>query len=204
MLGEMTAFLTHEVRNSLGAIYGYTKSIGTEIRKFGKEGLGRKVSKVNHEIEFLSRMMESFLSFSRPVRVEKKEKINLKDMIRKIGRENKVKVKLQQRDIFFHSDPVLINSIFSNLIINAREAKAGQIHIVFKDDPHLEIFFMDNGKGMEPNISEKIWYPLFTTKENGTGMGLALVRKIIHSLRGDIQLVKSTPKGTTFKITFFK
>jgi signal transduction histidine kinase len=204
MLGEMTAFLTHEVRNSLGAIYGYTKSIGSEISKIGKEGLGHKVNKVNQEIELLSCMMESFLGFSKPVHVERSEKINLNDLIRKIGRENKLKIDIENQDVFFHSDPVLINSVFSNLFINAKEARANRIEIIFRNEPNLEIIFRDNGQGLKPDISEKIWYPLFTTKEKGTGMGLALVKKIMHSLGGDIQLVESTPRGTTFKIMFLK
>lgn len=204
MLGEMTAFLTHEVRNSLGAIYGYTKSIAAEVKKGGREDLTPKVDKVNQEIELLSRLMESFLNFSKPVQIERNEGINLGDLIRKVGKETGLEVKIKDGDVVFSSDPVLMNSVFSNLAINAREAQAARIEVEFTRKPHLEILFKDNGRGLKPDISDKIWYPLFTTKDKGTGMGLALVKKIMHSLGGDIQLKESSPRGTTFQITFLK
>ena len=58
-------------------------------------------------------------------------------------------------------------------------------------------------EGAVDKIKEKIWYPFFTTKKKGTGMGLAIIRKIINSLNGDIALVESGSRGATFKITFY-
>jgi nitrogen-specific signal transduction histidine kinase len=68
----------------------------------------------------------------------------------------------------------------------------------------VEIRIKDNGKGISEKIKDKIWFPFFTSKEKGTGMGLALVRKIITSLNGDIQLVDSNQSGTIFKIVIYK
>ncbi|MFC2155624.1 ATP-binding protein, partial [Acidobacteriota bacterium] len=58
-------------------------------------------------------------------------------------------------------------------------------------------------KGIDDKIKEKIWYPFFTNKKKGTGMGLAIIRKIVNSLNGDISLVESGSRGSTFKITFY-
>ena len=190
----MTAYLTHEIRNSLGVIYGYSKTLKSE-----KE----KVDKVNQEINFLSAMMESFLNFSKPVTVNKNEKIDLVDLINRISAEKNIKIKLNKNKIEIENDQTLVNSIFSNLILNSREAGATEINIDFQGKVDLEIIFSDNGKGINNKIKEKIWYPFFTTKRKGTGMGLAIVRKIINTLNGEISLLKSDKNGTSFKIIFY-
>lgn len=203
LLGEMTAYLTHEIRNSLGAIYGYSKALQSELKDTGKENVVQKVDMVNKEIEQLTASMEGFLNFSKPISVEVKKKINLADLIKKIGQDNQIKINLPSKEIVLNSDPVLINSIFSNLVLNAKEANADRIDIIFENDDPMEILFKDNGKGMKIEIRDKIWLPLFTTKKKGTGMGLAIVRKIISFLKGDISLVESTDRGTTYKIVLF-
>lgn len=203
MLGEITASLTHEVRNSLGVILGYVKSIKSKLIDLKKSSMTRKVDRITAEIEFLSATMESFLNFSKPIFPKNKEKIDLVPLLKKIAVEKKIKIEISRREILFETDPILIKAIFSNLFLNAGEANATRIDIDFKTNHHLEIYLRDNGKGIEPGINEKIWLPLFTTKEKGTGMGLAIVRKMINILRGDIRLLDSSPGGTTFRIIFY-
>lgn len=195
MLGEMTAFLAHEVKNSLGVIYGYTKTIKSEKAKTGK---------VNKEILFLTNMMESFLSFSKPIIIEKREKIDLVLLLKKISFEKEIDIEVSDEPVIIENDQGLIHSVFSNLILNSKEAGAKNIKITFKKKGKtLEIILNDNGKGISTKISAKIWYPFFTTKEKGTGMGLAIIRKIINSLGGEILLTDFGQKGTTFKIIFY-
>jgi nitrogen-specific signal transduction histidine kinase len=203
MLGEMTAFLAHEVKNSLGAIYGYSKTMEIEIKKTGKNQLVDKINKVNKEINLLSVMMEGFLNFSKPVSIEKKEQVDLKQLLKKLAKEQGLGIDFSDKEMELETDPVLINSVFSNLLLNAKEADANKIKIDFKEGEFSEIFLQDNGKGIDKGIREKIWLPLFTTKEKGTGMGLSMVRKILNSMQGDIQLVRSGQDGSVFKIVFF-
>jgi signal transduction histidine kinase len=204
MLGEMAAFLAHEIKNSLGVIYGYTKTIKGDEEKTGK---------VNKEVNFLTAMMESFLSFSRPVRVDMEETIDLVDLFDKIAAERDIEIEINpdlgEAAMSVNSDPALIRSVFSNLLLNSREAGADKVEVIFKpfkDDQakNLEIILKDNGRGIDEKIIEKIWYPFFTTKDKGTGMGLAIIRKIITTLNGDISLEASGPRGTTFKIIFYR
>ncbi len=206
MLGEMTAFLAHEIRNSLGVIYGYTRTLIPEKGDIEKAKLAAKVDKVNKEINFLSTMMESFLNFSKPIKTEKKEEIDLRKLVKKIATEKEIAVTLPAENTRIENDKTLVNSVFSNLVLNAKEAGADrvEIKIIEYKNKHLEILVTDNGKGIDDKIKEKIWYPFFTTKKKGTGMGLAIIRKIINSLNGDISLVESGSRGATFKITFYK
>jgi len=194
MLGEMTAFLAHEVKNSLGVVYGYASTLKSE-----KE----KAEKINKEIRFLTNMMESFLSFSKPVTIDKKQEMDLVSLLKKIADEKEVSIEVTDKHVTVENDAVLIHSIFSNLILNSKEAGADRIKITFKKGKNIEIFLEDNGKGIDPKIREKIWYPFFTTKEKGTGMGLASIRKIINSLNGDIHLKSTDSSGTSFKIIFY-
>ena len=196
MLGEMTAFLAHEVRNSLGVIYGYTKTIDT-----GKD----KIQKVNKEIHFLTAMMESFLAFSKPVQVQNKEEIDLAALLAKIAREKEIILESNRENVMLESDPSLLRPVFSNLLLNSKEAGADRVEVSFKPKKNngLEIRLRDNGKGIVEDVKGKIWYPFFTTKEKGTGMGLAIIRKIVNTLGGEISLVETGPPGTTFKIVFY-
>jgi two-component system sensor histidine kinase PilS (NtrC family) len=194
MLGEMTAFLAHEVKNSLGVICGYTSTIKSEKKK---------TEKINNEIRFLTDTMESFLSFSKPVTINKKEEMDLVPLLKKIAEEKEVSIEIEDKRVTFENDPVLIQSIFSNLLLNSKEAGADRIKITFKKGKNFEIFLKDNGKGIDSKIREKIWYPFFTTKDKGTGMGLASIRKIINSLNGEILLKSTSSSGTTFKIIFY-
>jgi len=196
MLGEMAAFLAHEVRNSLGVIYGYTKTIKAVKEK-------TKTQKVNKEINFLTAMMESFLNFSRPVTVDKTEEIDLVSILKKISAETGIELDIDQEKVTLESDPALIRSIFSNLLLNSKEAGADRVEVEVKKDKELEILFKDNGKGIDGEIKEKIWFPFFTAKKKGTGMGLAIIRKIISTLNGEISLTETGPGGTTFKIIFY-
>lgn len=196
MLGEMTAFLTHEIRNSLGVIYGYTKTMKSDNDKAGK---------VNKEINFLTNLMESFLNFSRPIEVDKKQKVNLAELLDKLSREPGIILDLEPGNLVLESDPTLLHSVFLNLLLNSKEAGANRITATLKKkrNKNIEILWQDNGKGIDAKVKEKIWYPFFTTKEKGTGMGLAIIRKIINTLKGEISLAESGPGGTTFKIIFY-
>ena len=205
MLGEMTAFLAHEIRNSLGVIYGYTRTLIPEKGEIKEAKLTDKVDKVNKEINFLSTMMESFLNFSKPIKIEKKETIDLRKLVEKLAAEKEITVTLTAENPSIENDITLISSVFSNLLLNAKEAGADRLEIKISRDKkkHLEIRVTDNGQGIDDKIKEKIWYPFFTNKKKGTGMGLAIIRKIVNSLNGDISLAESGSHGTTFKITFY-
>jgi signal transduction histidine kinase len=200
MLGEMAAFLAHEVRNSLSVMYGYTGTIKGEKEK-------TKAEKVNKEINHLSAMMDSFLNFSKPLKKSKAEAVDLVELVNGAAEETGVTVEREDglSEVKLEGDPAMIRAIFSNLFINANEAGADRVVVQFEKlrDNTLELTLADNGSGIEEDIKDKIWYPFFTTKSKGTGMGLAMIRKIMTSLNGEIQLMDTGSEGTTFLLTFY-
>ena len=108
-----------------------------------------------------------------------------------------------EKGVEVRGDAGLVRSLCSNLTRNAVEAGADRMELVLEGTDPLELRLHDNGRGIPEDQRDKIWFPFFTTKEEGTGMGLALVRKIMNALDGDIKLEDSLEKGTEFRLTFF-
>ncbi len=101
------------------------------------------------------------------------------------------------------ADPNQLNQVLVNLLKNAMEATDSNGRIVLAtgfEDGHAWLSIQDNGKGMTPEVEEKVFHPFFTTKEKGTGLGLAVVHKIITDHNGTIDLDTSPGEGTTFTI----
>jgi len=194
MLGEMTTFLVHEVRNSLGVIFGYTRTIDKEVSK---------IEKVNKEIIFLTDMMERFLSFSKPLKEEKKTEIDINEIISDLSDKYNVDIVQSGIKASIRADVIKLESIFSNIIKNAIDASATKIEINIERKNNLSLIIKDNGRGIDKSIINNIWLPFFTTKSKGTGMGLALVKKFLYHLDGDIVIIESNDKGTIFKIELY-
>jgi len=194
MLGEMAAFLVHEVRNSLGVIYGYTRTVKEK---------SDKIDKVNREILFLTDMMERFLNFSKPLNDEEKKQIDVKKLMFELAEKNGLKCEVEGENIVLDTDPIQFETVFSNLFRNATEASATKLAIDLNKNEKTIILIKDNGKGIDKNNLEKIWFPFFTTKKKGTGMGLALVKKYLYHLNGDIVINKSDSNGTEFKVELY-
>jgi nitrogen-specific signal transduction histidine kinase len=194
MLGEMAASLAHEIRNSLGVILGYSKAIRTEPEKTGK---------ITREIHFLSEMMESFLQFARPVEKVKHIKVALSPIIAASAAAQNLSVQLPGTDLEIESDPLLLNVIFSNLLLNASQAGAGHLQVEFDPGENTAITISDDGPGIATAVQDKIWLPFFSTRDKGTGMGLATVKKLVSALNGDIQLLTDGKPGARFRIVFY-
>jgi signal transduction histidine kinase len=194
MLGEMAAALAHEIRNSLGVILGYSKAILAEPEKTGK---------INREIHFLSAMMESFLQFAKPVEKVKQVKTALGPIIVACAAANGLTAALPEQDLQIESDPLLLNVIFSNLLLNASQAGAKRLKVEFSRIENPSITIRDDGPGIAATVKDKIWLPFFSTRDKGTGMGLATVKKIVGTLNGDIQLMNSGEPGAQFRIIFY-
>lgn len=194
MLGEMAASLAHEIKNSLGVIYGYAKSIKPETEK---------TQHIGKEVVYLTSMMESFLHFSRPITTVEAAEVDLVPLLRKTATENDLRLECGETSWSLPSDPVLLQVIVSNLFLNARQNGADTIRIVFrKGDDGSEVEIIDNGRGIAEKDREKIWLPFFSTRTDGSGMGLAIVKKMVGALNGDISVPHTSPGRTVFRLRF--
>src|SRR3954463_10190520 len=200
-LGEMSAGIAHEFKNSLATISGYSQMLAAdsdqETREFAQ--------KIALETNNLTRIVTDFLNFARP-RGMQREPLDLIAMLQDCARENGLTLQLEapaQCDVV--ADPTALRQVFSNLMRNSKEAaRAGSdlsvsARIEEQGDQTL-VRISDNGAGIPKDKLEKIFIPFFTTKAEGTGLGLALVHRIVTDHGGTVA-VESNERGTTFSIT---
>jgi len=115
-------------------------------------------------------------------------------------------LKLNKSDLNILVDPASFNRAISNILINAIQAKndnqdSVKIDIsISESDDFVTLKIQDSGKGMSKEVQEKAFQPQFTTKQTGSGLGLAMTRQIIHQANGKIWFESEQNKGTTFFI----
>ena len=211
-LGEMTAGLAHELRNSVAAIMGF----GKLLRKISPptERASAIADMIISESIATEEMLSRFLNFAKPLKVVPKN-VNVGQLLKEClnlaadkyqGKELKVKIEDNAGNLLINADPVLLKNAFSNLIINAFQAmgKTGVLTITvnFNDnEKRVEVKVSDTGKGIAEENLHKVFNPFYTTRDKGIGLGLALVRKIINSHMGTIEVDSHLGEGTTFTVS---
>lgn len=214
LLGDVTSVFAHEVRNPINNI-----STGIQLvsSRLPQEDPNQEVlSRAQNDCTRLNELMESVLAYSRPIG-EKLDNIDLSSLIQHLmdrwhPRMSKVNV-----NPYFESEeklpPVFGNAraleqVFINLISNAIDAMSkdgGTLAIklvkgmAIGGQEQVEVTVSDNGPGIPEEIQKRLFEPFVTNKPRGTGLGLAVSKKIITEHHGSIQ-VKSFPGGTIFHV----
>lgn len=207
-LGEMSAGIAHEFKNSLATIVGYAQMSTAETDVATVQGYAREIHK---ESLALSHMVTDFLNFARPVMASIDE-VDLAELLSNTIADMK-NLRPGNYEVRFNSsgkvvvpcDPTLMRQSFLNLLINAAEAldRNGviQVSVDALKGRAARIVIQDNGHGMPEDVAGKVFIPFFTTKPHGTGLGLALVQKIVLAHNGRIELRSAPGKGTKFTVT---
>lgn len=200
-IGQMTAAIAHEIRNPLWAMRAAAQVLQTDASvaaEFGKI--------IEAEVDKLTELCNDFLDFARPLELNLQD-VALGEVVRSIVEqhvplfEEKGVVLLADCDSLerVQADPLRLEQILRNLLLNALDASppGGSVSIGCRDG---EIVVQDAGKGMEQDSMERLFTPFFTTKANGTGLGLSTVRKIIDAHGGAIDVQSAPGKGTKFSV----
>lgn len=211
-LGEMSAGLAHEFRNSVAAIMGFGKLIRKMLPDDHKAN--NIAEMIISESQTSEEMLRRFLTFARPLKVipepvELRKVINDSLQLAKESNQDKsilLKVEGDTPGVEIDADSTILKNAFSNLFINAYQAmdNAGRLSIkISMNDPgeQVVIRISDTGEGIPGDVIPKIFNPFFTTKDKGTGLGLALVKKIITGHYGSIEVESVVGEGTTFIVT---
>jgi PAS domain S-box-containing protein len=211
-LGEMSAGIAHEFKNSIATIVGYAQMSTSETELKAIQSYAREILK---ESQALSNMVTDFLNFARPVKTSIHE-TDLVELLKSVVadlrnlRPGGYEVRfLSSGEAVVDCDPTLMRQSFLNLLINATEAMdvAGTISVLVDapaDRTHVRVIVEDSGHGIPENVIAKIFFPFFTTKTHGTGLGLSLVQKIILAHNGRIEVQSTEDKGTRFTVTLPK
>lgn len=204
-IGELAARLAHDLRNPLSVIKNtveimeHKPKLRIEERIIYFNRLHRAVDRISHQIE-------DVLDFVRPLSLTFGNYLLndiLSSAIEKISKPDLVTINLPKNFVQLVCDSIKLEVVFTNLIMNAIQAmnNAGQVDIRITDhDKFVTIQITDTGCGIPQNIISKIFEPLFTTKQAGTGLGLASCKKIIEQHDGTIDVTSTEGKGTTFTI----
>jgi signal transduction histidine kinase len=211
-VGELTAGIAHEFRNGLATIHGYSKLFDLNAIP---QGYRPYVEGIRAEAESLGQVVTNFLNFARPAELTL-SRVDLKaiceraaDEVRGDARGLGGDVELGGEFGAVDGDEVLLRQAFSNLLRNAVEACAGasvapRVRIrsdVDRTQKISRIAVEDSGPGIPPDSGERIFRPFFTTKRSGTGLGLALVQKIVVFHNGRIVAGRSPLGGASLQIT---
>jgi signal transduction histidine kinase len=215
-LGQMAATVAHNIKNPLSSIKTIVQLMQEE------EGLtsryGQDLSLINSEIDRLTHSVSQLLKFSKPT-VLTAAKVDLGEVLEKIvlifrpdaeRRNIHLALELEARPLPVRGSEEVLSEIFQNLIVNALEVSKGpsQVQVRGKiagkaESLRVLIQVEDEGPGIAPDIQEKIFMPFFTTKQKGTGLGLAVVQRRVMDLSGEVTCVSPTSGkgGTRFEVT---
>lgn len=207
MLGEMSGGIAHELRNSMGTIMGYAKMLS---KKFSNDDPAQEeISTIISEINAMDLIIKELLNYGKTI-TPSLSSVDLGGLLRKTidtvlskFKDLNVAVDLSIPDLpQVYIDEVLMRQALQNIIQNGVEAmtNGGRLRIGVRSIDGIELIISDTGVGIPRDKLDKIFLPFYTTKPRGTGMGLALVHKIILSHGGNIEVDSTAGKGTTFRI----
>jgi nitrogen-specific signal transduction histidine kinase len=203
-LGEMSAGIAHEFKNSLATISGYAQMLTSEGQVEVVHDFARKIES---ETGNLARVVTDFLAFARPQAL-RNEPVPVRAVVENCARDCSVDLHAEDvpAELALMGDPTAMRQAFSNLLRNSAEAARNGTPVrvqvaVESDEQGARLTITDNGRGIPQDQLGKIFIPFFTTKAQGTGLGLALVHRIITEHGGTIA-VSSGEWGTTFTLAF--
>ncbi len=211
-LGKMAAGIAHEIRNPLGTLRGFAHYFGKQAG--AAEDQKRYAELMESEIDRLNRNISGLLQFARP-REPNMVRVDLDKLFAKIVAlmerdisEKNLNLHYQcNTDIQLESDQDMLVQVMMNLLKNSISATppGGEISLsALEETRHVRIAVSDNGVGMTEEEREQMFDPFFTTRNAGTGLGLAVSHQFVEQLNGAFE-VKTVPgKGTSVTIVLPK
>jgi signal transduction histidine kinase len=208
-LGELATGLAHEIRNPLAGIAGVIEIVSRDLPATSPARL--VVKDVRQEIARINQIVTDLLQTARPhpPKVRKSDLNTTVEHAVMLGRQQALAKSIQ---ITLQKDPSLpeiehdsdqIHQVLLNLLINALQAidHDGKISVSVKALRKVAVVEVtDNGRGIPPEQLPHIFRPFFTTKGDGTGLGLSLARRIVEDHQGRIDVASTVGKGSTFTV----
>ena len=210
---EMAQQVAHEIKNPLTPMklkLQHLKRILSEAPELGTD-FNQPIDSILNQVETLSDIATSFSSFAKmPMPIS--ERLNLVEELRKSlrlfkGNRAEIKSNIPKQPVWIMADTKLLGRIFNNLFLNAEQSlvedQKGELLIeLVVTHNKARITFADNGYGIPDDIKEKIFIPKFSTKEEGSGIGLAIAKRGVEHAGGSIWFDSTLGKGTTFYLEF--
>lgn len=210
-VGQLAASVAHEIRNPITTLKGFTQLLKV---KANDETL-KYLSVIEDEIQRMELILSEMLNLSKPVE-EKKEMISLKNLLKNIVCVIGPKATLENIKIteeydlsetfFIMGEEGRLKQVFLNLLKNSLESMepGGTLTIYMQscDEGLVNVIIKDTGKGIEETNLNQIFMPYFTTRLDGTGLGLPFVLKTVEEHGGSISVSSEVGEGTSFILSF--
>ncbi len=213
-LGELAAVMAHEVRNPLGVIFNSLTSLKRLADANPDAELLLQI--ISEEADRLNRIVGDLLDFARPYEALTKP-IALEPIIAGAvdaavaampGSSSRVVIQFPAELPQFQLDAHLVRQVFINLVVNALQAmptQAGTVTVRALPEERegqlwARVEVRDEGVGIAAETAERIFEPFFTTKATGTGLGLAVVKRIVDAHHGEVTVQSRPTGGTTFTV----
>lgn len=208
VVGRLAASVAHEVNNPLQAI-------DLQLQLIADEGLARPASErlvtVQEELARIASIVQRLLDFQRPTPGERapyRVSALLDDVLALADKQLQQHGVIVVRDEYADLKPVLvvgdqIKQVFLNLVLNAVEAMpdGGQLRVCLEQsDGTITVAFTDTGAGIVPEVMHHLFEPFFSTKANGTGLGLAVSHEIVTGHGGSLEASSIPGEGSTFTV----
>ena len=208
-LGELAAGLAHEIRNPLAGIAGVVDVMGKELPASSPSRA--VMGDVQNEVLHIQNILNDLLSYSRP-RPPNFHPADINTTVEQAIQLARQQVLTKPIRVLYEPvpalpevlhDPALIQQVILNLLLNGIQAITGDGTVEVSsslEDDFVLIQVSDTGRGIAPDALSKIFKPFFTTRSEGTGLGLSLANGIVQSHGGRIDVSSAIQKGTRFKV----
>ena len=220
---KLLSVMTHEIMNSVAPISSLAETLKNRLEAAANRIDDEAVEDLELGIDTIRRRSEGLLKFAETYRsLNKITTLNLKKVyVRELfanlhhlmqptfeQKKTELEIILRNPDLQMEADVSLVEQVFINLIVNALEAVKDreQARIILSADQTLEkkivLKVADNGHGMNDEVLEKIFIPFFSTKKQGSGIGLSLCKQIVMLHKGTMQVQSKEGQGTVFVMQF--
>ncbi|MEG0471709.1 MAG: ATP-binding protein [Solibacillus sp.] len=211
IVGQNVATIAHEIRNPMTSIQGFLQM----IKVYSDEKNHEYFNIVESELQRMDDLLKDLLDFSKPKKSDLAY-VNLKNIMHEVIDILQPKAILSNTIIEYEYDdigePIIygnekrLKQMMINLVKNALEAVqiGGYVRVFlgYKSKDCIQLSISDQGHGMDKKMLENIFDPFYTTKENGTGLGLLLVQSVVSEHSGTVTVESEEGKGTIFIIDF--
>ena len=208
---KLTRILTHEIMNSLAPITSLSDTL-LHIDRTMNADVARGLDTISATSRRLMAFVENFRRFTK-IPVPQKAPFEVRELLEHamtlIAAEGiRIRLDVEPADMMIYADQMLVGQVVVNLLKNAREAVGTRrdacIEVTSRIDPqeNVVIEISNNGGAIPAEVTENIFTPFFTTKPDGSGIGLSVSRRIMQLHNGSLRLTANTDNRVTFTLLF--
>ena len=213
-IGETAAMIGHDLRNPLQGLQYIVDLQRLRFERMSPAERSRDewqkeqalFAKISDQIFYMDKIVGDLQDYARPIVPEREEIVVeklIEDVVQSLPHTDGVRIATEVPDLQLMADPHLMHRVLANLILNAVQAMpdGGTVTVsASTNDGSVAISVHDTGIGIPNDAQEKLFKPLFTGKAKGTGLGLAVVKRIVDAHAGQITVESEVGKGSTFTV----